>query len=106
MLKYEILNLIGKHDKNVEERLDHFLECISFSNDIEDVLDWLQDIKDNLPAKITEINLNEVNNGWNLNEETGNLEHKTGGFFKVVGVRTETSIRESGKGWKQPMVDQ
>ena len=36
MLKYEILNLIGKHDKNVEERLDHFLECISFSNDIED----------------------------------------------------------------------
>ena len=106
MLKYEILNLIGKHDKNVEERLDHFLECISFSNDIEDVLDWLQGIKDNLPAKITEINLNEVNNGWNLNEETGNLEHKTGGFFKVVGVRTETSIRESGKGWNQPMVDQ
>lgn len=104
-LKTRILELIEEPDKNIEERLNHFLECINKSS-IDGVLNWLDNIKTNLPAEVTEINLNDVNDGWILNEETGNLEHKTGGFFKVIGVRTETSIRESGKGWNQPMVDQ
>ena len=105
-LKSKILNLIEEIDDNVEQRLDHFLECINSDESIDEVLNWLQNIKDNLPAKVTEINLNEVNDGWGINDETGNFEHKTGGFFKVIGVKTETNIRESGKGWNQPMVDQ
>ena len=105
-LRNQILNLIEEVDDNVEQRLDHFLECINDEKGIDEVLIWLQNIKDNLPAKVTEINLNEVNDGWGTNDETGNFEHKTGGFFKVIGVKTETNIRESGKGWNQPMVDQ
>mgnify|MGYP003135681472 CR=1 FL=1 len=104
-LKNQILKLIEEPDKNDEQRLDQFLECINKSS-IDGVLNWLENIKANLPAEVTEMNLNEVNDGWVFNQETGNLEHKTGGFFKVIGVRTETSIRESGKGWNQPMVDQ
>ena len=50
MLKYEILNLIGINDKNVEERLDHFLECISFSNDIEDVAWFLANTESKQPV--------------------------------------------------------
>jgi len=106
MLKDKILDLLDNVDSNVEDRLNHFLECIDNKKGIEDVLRWLQDIKDNLPATVSEINLNEVNDGWGLNSETGTLEHNTGGFFKVIGVKTETNIRESGKGWNQPMVDQ
>ena len=106
MLKDKILDLLDNVDSNVEDRLNHFLECINDEKNIKDVLQWLQDIKDNLPAIVTEINLNEVNDGWGLNSETGTLEHNTGGFFKVIGVKTETNIRESGKGWNQPMVDQ
>ena len=106
MLKDKILDLIDNVDDNVEQRLNHFLECINSEKSIDNVLEWLQNIKDNLPATVTEINLNEVNDGWNLNNDTGNLEHSTGGFFKVIGIRTETDIRESGKGWNQPMVDQ
>tara|TARA_R100000008_G_scaffold86687_2_gene80921 strand:- start:615 stop:1325 length:711 start_codon:yes stop_codon:yes gene_type:complete len=105
MLKDKILDLLENVDGNVEDRLNHFLECIN-KTDIDGVLEWLENIKENLPATVTEINLNEVNDGWNLNSETGTLEHETGGFFKVIGVRTETDIRESGKGWNQPMVDQ
>ena len=105
-LRNQILNLIEEVDDNVEQRLDHFLECINSEGSIDEVLKWLQTIKDNLPAEVTEINLNEVNDGWGINDETGNFEHKTGGFFKVIGVKTETNIRESGKGWNQPMVDQ
>ena len=107
MLRDKILDLIDNVDDNVEQRLNHFLECInSEDSNVDKVLEWLQNLKDNLPATVTEINLNEVNDGWELNSETGTLEHKTGGFFKVIGVRTETDIRESGKGWNQPMVDQ
>ena len=107
MLKNKILDLLENVDSNVEDRLNHFLECInSEDTNVDKVIEWLQNIKDNLPATVTEINLNNVNDGWGLNNETGTLEHKTGGFFKVIGVRTETNIRESGKGWNQPMVDQ
>ena len=105
MLKDKILDLIEHVDDNIEQRLNHFLECIN-KTDIDDVLEWLENIKENLPATVTEINLNQVSDGWGLNSETGTLEHETGGFFKVIGVRTETDIRESGKGWNQPMVDQ
>tara|TARA_R100000734_G_C3315776_1_gene107944 strand:- start:1546 stop:2259 length:714 start_codon:yes stop_codon:yes gene_type:complete len=106
MLKDKILDLLDNVDSNVEDRLNHFLECIDNKKGIEDVLQWLQDIKDNLSATVSEINLNEVKDGWGFNSETGTLEHNTGGFFKVIGVKTETNIRESGKGWNQPMVDQ
>jgi oxidase EvaA len=107
MLRNKILNLIENVDENTKQRLDHFLECInSKDSNVDEVLNWLQDLKDNLPATVTEINLNQVNDGWGINSETGTLEHETGGFFKVIGIRTETDIRESGKGWNQPIVDQ
>jgi len=63
MLKDKILDLLDNVDSNVEDRLNHFLECIDNKKGIEDVLRWLQDIKDNLPATVSEINLNEVNDG-------------------------------------------
>jgi dTDP-4-dehydro-6-deoxy-alpha-D-glucopyranose 2,3-dehydratase len=106
MLRDKILSLLDNVDENIEDRLDHFLECINQKDSIDSVLEKLQKIKDDLPANVTEINLNEVDDGWGINSETGNLEHKTGGFFKVMGVKTETTIRESGKGWNQPLVDQ
>tara|TARA_B110000285_G_C15096928_1_gene602583 strand:+ start:1248 stop:1985 length:738 start_codon:yes stop_codon:yes gene_type:complete len=106
MLRDKILSLLDNVDENIEDRLDHFLECINQKDSIDSVLEKLQKIKDDLPANVTEINLNEVGDGWAINSETGNLEHKTGGFFKVMGVKTETTIRESGKGWNQPLVDQ
>ena len=106
MLRDKILSLLDNVDENIEDRLDHFLECINQKDSIDSVLEKLQKIKDDLPANVTEINLNEVGDGWSINSETGNLEHKTGGFFKVMGVKTETTIRESGKGWNQPLVDQ
>jgi len=102
----------AKHDAsislsdNFENRLDQFIECVNEEEGVDNILVWLKDIKDNLQAEVVEINLSDVSDGWNLNDETGNLEHQTGGFFKVIGIRTETSIRESGKGWNQPMVDQ
>jgi len=75
-------------------------------NNLEDVLTWFEDRKNSLNVKTEEIGLKDVGSGWDISKDTGNLEHNTKGYFKVIGVRTETDIRESGKGWNQPMIDQ
>ena len=43
---------------------------------------------------------------WNIENETGNITHDSGGFFQVIGVKvTNTFDREVGKkGWTQPMI--
>ena len=93
MLKDKILDLIDNVDDNVEQRLNHFLECINGEKSIDNVLEWLQNIKDNLPATVTEINLNEVNDGWDLNSETGTLEYTflSSGTSGTVGAIIKTA---------------
>jgi len=111
VIRDDILNVLNnelsqKLNSDIEDRLDHFLECIDDRFDSDDVLIWLQEIKDTLPAEVSEIDLRQVNDGWRFNQETGNLEHTSGGFFKVIGIKIETEIRESGRGWNQPIIDQ
>lgn len=113
-LKAKILNLLQEEftdlDKNyVLENVEHLLECLSKETiflDISSLKKWLEEIKANLPADVTTFPLKEIEGGWDFNEESGNYQHETGGFFKIIGVRTETNIRESGRGWDQPMLDQ
>jgi oxidase EvaA len=101
--------LPGGLDEYIEARLDHFVECLISESAFHDqarVLDWFQQYKARLPVSVERIPLKDVGGGWSTNANTGDLEHTTGGFFRVIGVRTETDQRESGKGWNQPMVDQ
>jgi len=113
-LKAKILNLLQEEftdlDKNyVLENVEHLLECLNKETiflDISSLKKWLEEIKANLPADVTTFPLKEIEGGWDFNEQSGNYQHETGGFFKIIGVRTETNIRESGKGWDQPMLDQ
>jgi len=94
---------------DIERKLDVFLESIGHPNGpmtLEDVLAWYQERKESLEASVTEIPLKDVGGGWFFDDETGNLKHGSGGFFEVIGVSVSTSMRESGKGWNQPMVDQ
>jgi oxidase EvaA len=115
MNKQEILSEFIKtnfgiiSDDNVTKISQRFYdELISEedTNQIGSILDWLQAIKDNLDAVVTEVPLNEITKDWGVNKQTGNYEHITKGFFKLIGVRVDTNIRESGRGWDQPIVDQ
>ena len=96
-------------DTYLTDNLNQMLECLdkkSIFLDLPDAIHWLENVKNNLPADIKKISLSDVEGGWGLDKESGNYVHSTGGFFKIIGVRTETNIRESGKGWDQPMLDQ
>ena len=96
-------------DNYILQNIDHLVECLNKETiflDIPSLKKWLQKIKTNLPADISTVPLRDIEGGWGFNEQSGNYQHETGGFFQIIGVRTETNIRESGKGWDQPMLDQ
>ena len=92
-LKAKILNLLQEEftdlDKNyVLENVEHLLECLNKETiflDISSLKKWLEEIKANLPADVTTFPLKEIEGGWDFNEQSGNYQHETGGFFKIIG---------------------
>ncbi len=113
-LKNKIFSLLKEEFSNVDEdyiykNIDHLMECLdekSIFLDISSLKKWIKKIKSNLAAEVSPIPLKDLKGGWDIDHQSGNYQHETGGFFKIIGVRTETNIRESGKGWDQPMLDQ
>ena len=111
-MKDKIIKLLQEEyniANDIEDRVVQLLECIQDDNQfytLDQIMLWFKDRLEKLQAEVTPINLKDCKDGWNYNKDTKNLEHASGGFFKIIGVRTDTNIRESGKGWTQPMVDQ
>tara|TARA_R110000796_G_scaffold252468_1_gene386951 strand:- start:92 stop:832 length:741 start_codon:yes stop_codon:yes gene_type:complete len=111
-MKNEILDILSTQvniNKDIESRVEQLLECIKDNNvfhTLEEVMEWYNTKLEELQATVTPIYLKDCNDGWEYNNFNGNLEHKSNGFFKIIGVKIISSIRESGKGWNQPMIDQ
>ncbi len=106
----ELLEKISITDPTINTRLEVILEYLSTTSlhSMDDVFLWLEEVKKTNSFEVDAIPLNEVldEGQWFLDKQTGNLKHVSGGFFEIIGVDVQTNIRESGKGWKQPMVDQ
>lgn len=111
-MKNEIKKIISaQHEINddIEKRIDQLLECLSDNNqfnNLDEVLKWFEAKKEEYDATDKPIDLKNVDSNWFYHEKTGNLSHKSGGFFDVIGVEVSTNLRESSGGWTQPMVDQ
>ena len=111
-MKEEIVKIIQERyriTQDTENRIDQLLECVSDQNqfnNLEQVLDWFNKKKEEYKATDRRINLKDVDKNWYYKKDTGDLSHKSGGFFDVIGVEVETQLRESKGGWSQPMVDQ
>jgi dTDP-4-dehydro-6-deoxy-alpha-D-glucopyranose 2,3-dehydratase len=94
---------------DLKNKIVNFVESLEDNNQINDygeVRKWFQEQQENCLADVTEIGLKDVSGGWKTDESTGNLIHESGGFFSVIGVDINTTIREVKGGWKQPIVDQ
>ena len=111
-MKNKILQLLQtkyKITSDTQNRVEQLLECLQDDNvfySLDEIMDWFNKKLNNLQANVETISLKDCGNEWYNDKETGNLKHTSGGFFEVIGVKTNTNIRESGKGWSQPMVDQ
>jgi oxidase EvaA len=110
-MKNKIIDILKeKYDitDDIKNRVDQLLECMQDDNQfnsLNEILNWLNNRIDDLDAEVNVVNFNDCDD-WTSEKETGNIEHSSGGFFKIIGVETKTNVRESGEGWRQPMIDQ
>ena len=105
----EILENSG-YDINSEtiSRIETLIESIRDDNQINKldyIIDWFNKKREESDMVVEEIGINDLDK-WNVDPDTGNIKHESGGFFEVIGVKASNTFdREVGKkGWTQPMI--
>ena len=108
----EIKGILEKNgydlDSNTILRIQTMLESIRDDNQINKldyIIQWFNKKREESDMIVEEIGINELDK-WNVDSETGNIKHESGGFFEVIGVKASNTFdREVGKkGWTQPMI--
>jgi len=97
-----------KLDSDAISRIETMLELIRDNNQIHKldyIIDWFNKKRDESDMIVEEIGINDLDK-WNVDPDTGNIKHESGGFFEVIGVKASNTFdREVGKkGWTQPMI--
>ena len=108
----EIKEILEKNgydlDSDTISRIQTMLESIRDDNQINKldyVIDWFNKKREESDMIVEEIGINELDK-WNVDPNSGNIKHESGGFFEVIGVKASNTFdREVGKkGWTQPMI--
>ncbi len=82
------------------------LRDFSKLGNIESVLNWYEERKNNSNMLTTEIPLTECKN-WDFTKDFSEFYHISGEFYKINGIRVSgTSKREVTDGWDQPFITQ
>ena len=89
-------------------RLQTMVESIRDDNQINKldyVIDWFNKKREESDMIVEEVGINDLDK-WNIDKNSGNITHDSGGFFEVIGVKVSNTFdREVGKkGWTQPMI--
>tara|TARA_B100001123_G_scaffold342710_1_gene388940 strand:+ start:9297 stop:10046 length:750 start_codon:yes stop_codon:yes gene_type:complete len=95
-------------DSETISRIQVMLDSIRDDNQINklnDVIEWFNKKREESDMIVEEISINELDK-WNVDNNSGNITHESGGFFEVIGVKVSNTFdREVGKkGWTQPMI--
>tara|TARA_B100001105_G_scaffold71366_1_gene56083 strand:- start:433 stop:1176 length:744 start_codon:yes stop_codon:yes gene_type:complete len=95
-------------DPDLILRLQTMVESIRDDNQINKldyVIDWFNKKREESDMIVEEIGINDLDK-WNVDKNSGNITHDSGGFFEVIGVKVSNTFdREVGKkGWTQPMI--
>ncbi len=68
------------------------------------VPEWINERRNSVYVDVKEISLDRMR-GWECELETGNYRHKSGGFFKIEGLRVKTNWGNI-RTWEQPIINQ
>jgi len=95
-------------DSDSISRIQTMIESIRDDNQINKldyIIDWFNKKREQSDMVVEEIGFNDLDK-WNVDPNTGNIKHESGGFFEVIGVKASNTFdREVGKkGWTQPMI--
>jgi len=73
--------------------------------DIQPILEWLKVRQESYPVSVEEIGVNNCE-GWKTDPTTGNIEHNSGKFFSIIGVKVTGAADREVPSWSQPMLKQ
>ncbi len=65
---------------------------------------WLEDRRRAQTQRVEQVPFAELD-GWAFDERTGDLRHRSGGFFAVHGLRVSSDFGPV-PAWEQPIIDQ
>jgi oxidase EvaA len=68
------------------------------------IIDWLKEQNEKGKISIKKIRFDQLDQ-WSINLQKGNIQHKTGKFFSVDGIRIKTSWGAVPE-WDQPIINQ
>ena len=112
MIVDDISKILEKEDYSIDSdiisRIEIMLESIRDDNQINKldyIIEWFNKKREESDMIVEEIGVNDLDK-WNVDSNTGNVKHESGGFFQVIGVKASNTFdREVGKkGWTQPMI--
>ena len=112
MIIDEIKTILEKNGYNLDSdgilRIQTMLESIRDDNQINKldyIIDWFNKKREESDMAVEEIGINDLDK-WNIDNDSGNIKHESGGFFEVIGVKVSNTFdREVGKkGWTQPII--
>jgi oxidase EvaA len=112
MINYEIKKKLEEFGyevgEDVEFRISIMLESLRDDNQINKldyIIEWFRKKREESDMIVEEISINDLDK-WNVDKNSGNVTHDSGGFFQVIGVKVSNTFdREVGKkGWTQPMI--
>jgi len=95
-------------DSDVISQIETMLESIRDDNQINKldyIINWFNKKREESDMIVEEIGISDLDK-WNINKDSGNITHDSGGFFEVIGVKVSNTFdREVGKkGWTQPII--
>ena len=112
MLNDKIRELLENNEYSVDSdamsRIDTMIESLRDDNQINKldyIINWFNKKREESDMIVEEIGIDDLDK-WNVDPDTGNVKHESGGFFEVIGVKASNTFdREVGKkGWTQPMI--
>ena len=112
MIFDEIKAVLEKNGYNLDSdsmiRVRTMLESIQDDNQINNldyIINWFNNKREESDMVVQEIGINDLDK-WNVDLNSGNISHESGGFFEVIGIKASNTFdREVGKkGWTQPMI--
>jgi len=108
----EIKAILEKNDYELDpdgiSRIQTMLESIRDDNQINKldfIINWFNKKREESDMVVEEIGIKELDK-WNVDHNSGNIFHESGGFFRIIGIKASNTFdREVGKkGWTQPMI--
>ena len=74
------------------------------SGDFDFVIEWMIEQNQKVSVDVEQISLKSMNK-WNFDPKLGSLQHDSGGFFSVDGIRVSTNFGHK-QSWDQPIINQ